>query len=908
MERRRSRLAVLAVVVAGALVATPGARAQSPAPYGLNDAGGFLNVLPPGEAGVDNALQLAAYEALGTIPPHFNDQQPLYQGLLYADPTLTDAQVPQYFKDATFGVKDGDVTSTESPEPGATIVRDSYDVPHIYGQTRAELMFGAGYAAAEDRLFLMDVLRHTGRAELSSFVGGSPSNRAMDEGQWALAPYTEQDLQSQVNAAQSEYGAAGAQVVSDVQNYVAGINAYIGASQLDPLLLPGEYVAIGKSPQPWTVTDVIATASLIGGIFGKGGGNELRSALALQTLERRFGHKAGRRAWTDFREANDPEAPTTIKGKRFPYETGNPFATNGLALPDPGSVAFTPLGTVSGAAASSRGPSGRDGGPFANLGAALRGALQGSAYESNWELVAARHSVTGHPLAVMGPQVGYYVPEILMEEDLHGPGIDARGAAFPGVSLYVELGHGRDYAWSATTSTSDNIDTFAEVLCQDAYHYLYKGRCLPMEKLVRVNSWTPNLDDKTPAGSETLTAYRTVHGIVYARGTVSGRPVAFVHARSTYFHEADSALGFSELNDPNQITGPPAFQHAASNIGFLFNWAYVDASHISYYMSGWLPQRAKGTSPDFPILGTGKYDWRGYNPATHTAAWLPAAAHPHVTDPDYLVSWNNKQAPGWSAADDQWGYGPVHRQQMIEDRVRAGVAGGRKMTIAQLVQSMEEPATEDLRAVKLLPLLLKAVGTPRSATLRQALSELRTWFAAGAHRRDLTKTGHDQYTPAIELMDAWWPKLLSAEFEPMLGTDGLGAVHTMLTFGLESYGGDQFGAGWWGYVSKDLRRLFGSGAERGRYSQAYCGDLPHHRYSIRKLRSRCRAALRASLAAALNVTPQELYGTKCSADPEPACADKDTWTYASAITLPAFPFQNRPTFQQVVTLAQHLPR
>ena len=54
-----------------------------------------------------------------------------------------------------------------------------------------------------------------------------------------------------------------------------------------------------------------------------------------------------------------------------------------------------------------------------------------------------------------------------MEEDLHGPGIDARGAAFAGVNLYVQLGHGRDYAWSATTATSDNVDTFAEVLCQD---------------------------------------------------------------------------------------------------------------------------------------------------------------------------------------------------------------------------------------------------------------------------------------------------------------------------------------------------------------------------------------------------------------------------------------------------------
>src|ERR1017187_5649238 len=207
---------------------------SNPAPHGLNDAGGFLNVLPPGEAGVDNAAQLALYTANGTVPPHFNDQAPLYQNLVYADPTLTDAQVPQFFKDATFGAKPADVTGTESPIPGLTIVRDNYDVPHIYAETRAELMYGAGYAGAEDRLFLMDVLRHTAEAQLASFVGGSQSNRQMDEMQWQSAPYTQADLQSQIDAAPQQYGAAGTQLISDLDSYVSGINAYI-AQASNPL-------------------------------------------------------------------------------------------------------------------------------------------------------------------------------------------------------------------------------------------------------------------------------------------------------------------------------------------------------------------------------------------------------------------------------------------------------------------------------------------------------------------------------------------------------------------------------------------------------------------------------------------------------------------------------------------------
>ena len=222
---------------------------------------------------------------------------------------------------------------------------------------------------------------------------------------------------------------------------------------------------------------MIAIASLVGGIFGRGGGNELNSALTMQAFVDRMGKKAGRRAWLGFRAKNDPEAPTTI-AKPFPYETRSAFAKRGLALPDRGSVRETPTATASSAAAA-------PGEGLDSVGARLQAALEAAGHASNWELVSARHSASGHPLAVMGPQVGYFVPQILMEEDLHGPGIDARGASFAGVNLYVQLGHGRDYAWSATSAGSDNVDTFAEVLCKDKFHYRHRGKCLAMEKLER---------------------------------------------------------------------------------------------------------------------------------------------------------------------------------------------------------------------------------------------------------------------------------------------------------------------------------------------------------------------------------------------------------------------------------------
>ena len=66
---------------------------------------------------------------------------------------------------------------------------------------------------------------------------------------------------------------------------------------------------------------------------------------------------------------------------------------------------------------------------------------------------------------------------------------------------------------------------------------------------------------------------------------------------------------------------------------------------------------APGTDPSLPALGTGKYDWRG---------WLRLNRHPHMIEPrsDILTNWNNKPAPGWGAASDNYGYGAVHRVQL----------------------------------------------------------------------------------------------------------------------------------------------------------------------------------------------------------------------------------------------------
>jgi len=137
------------------------------------------------------------------------------------------------------------------------------------------------------------------------------------------------------------------------------------------------------------------------------------------------------------------------------------------------------------------------------------------------------------------------------------------------------------------------------------------------------------------------------------------------------------------------------------------------------------------------------------------------------------------------------------------------------MGVEQLISAMDEAATQDIRMVELWPIIKKVLGTPSNPQLQDAMAKLESWYADGGHRRDLTNTniatpGTYQHNEAITIMDAWWPKLLEAEFHPALGNEAFGAVQSMLRFGPPNPGSQpaepDFSDGWYGYVSKDPAR------------------------------------------------------------------------------------------------------
>jgi Penicillin amidase len=256
-----------------------------------------------------------------------------------------------------------------------------------------------------------------------------------------------------------------------------------------------------------------------------------------------------------------------------------------------------------------------------------------------------------------------------------------------------------------------------------------------------------------------------------------------------------------------------------------------------------------------------------------------------------IINWNNKPAADWTAADDEWSYGSVHRDELLLDAVaRSGTH-----SLGSLVAAMNRAATEDLRNAEGLPAIEAVLGTgPAPSPREQRMLELlEQWRADGSSRLDRDLDGRID-DPGAAIMDAAWPRIADAVMGPVLGPQLADLASLVSRDNRANSGGSSYGSGWYGYVDKDLRALAGqpvAGAFRTRFCGA--GSLQ---------------ACRASLWQALDDAGDALAAASGSDDP-------DQWRASATAErisfLPSFPvtmrWTNRPTFQQAISYSGHRP-
>ena len=839
-------LAALGGSTAASAAASPPASspAVSPAtePAPLDFSGPAYQILAPGDFG-------------GLL----GDENSFDQGILYNDLTplqgnVTAADLEKYFLSEKFGVT-GPVVRTEEPEPGLVIKRDKNDIPHVYGQTRDEVMFGSGYVAAEDRGLILALGLGPAFAAAADAPGINPFELLLTGREFtpSAQDYTFVAEQEKVLL---EKGPEGAQVVKDLEDWAEGVNAYEASHESERLLPPGI-----------NVVDAMAGFSLIGSIFGNGGGNEVNNSSFLAGLEAKLGATEGLKVFRDLKEVNDPEAPVTTT-KPFPYDGVPTGPTPGAVVIDPGSQSSAAVEAAAATVASKR-------------------------KMSNFLLAGSELSADGHPHAVMGPQLGYFYPEIVMQADLHGGGVDAEGAVAP-ISPYVFIGRGREFAWSLTSADNENVQQFLEQLCnpepktegpptRESTHYVYNGKCIAM-KTFDAGKLAANPANPKGEPEREVTFLESVHGPISGTVTVHGKPYAVARDRSTRGREPAGELAFSDF-DSNRVHNPQEFFEAANELETTFNIPYVDSKHIAYFSAGRLPILAPGTDPSLPTLGTGPYDWRGF---------LSLEQHPHEVDPrsDVFVNWNNKPAPEWGAASDNYSFGPVQRVQLY-----TGFRPG--MTEADVASIMNRAATQDLRAVADWPWIALVLysGKAPSPLAKEAADLVTNWALHGASRFGVTGPEN----PGAAVLDAAFKGIGEAVLGPVLGPELTSEFAAMAPIeNAPSSSGSAYDEGWYGYISKDLRSELGLPIA-GPYSRHYCGNGNLN-------------ACRASLWAAIQTAAEHLKETQGSEPSKwraapvritfPPTYDLQPPTYTEPFTMD---WTNRSTFQQVIEFTSHGP-
>jgi len=740
-----------------------------------------LNIVPHGELapGVPFAkqpgflpadTQARMYDRLTPLFRNVTDQQliPSADGKgFYKSAGLLAENDPSYVTRET-------VTGT-APGAGAVsarVNRDPYGVPHIFSDTDAGATFAAGFVVATDQALLLNQARTNGVAGLIDLPGVPAIQLVL--GLYDYKPSAKvvaQATAAQTRAIQAQ-GAQGAQLLRDIDIYLAGINA--------------RFAQASPTTKPFTRTDIYALNAIKAQFLGEGGGQEIENGLFLDALRQKLGRKAGDGAFEDLRARNDPEATTTT-ALSFAQPTPSVTKPRGLVRIKKGTFKTSAIRLPAAGASAAAAPQAK------------------RQLASNILITAGSRSATGAPLFVGGPQIGFNYPGLTYELQLSSPSMNVRGvssAPFPG---YMLIGRGADYAWTLTSAGADIIDTYAETLCGGSTRrYRYKGTCRAMEKVAA---------GTIAKGGKTVQAtfYRTVHGPVagYAVDRDTGKKVALAKKRSSSGQDTVDQL-FNQQMTFGRVKSARDFIAAAQKTPQTFNSFYANKTEATFYTSGALPRRAKGVNGDLPVNGSGSFEWRGL---------LKTSEHPSVIATDgEIVNWNNKPARNFPAGDDRFGNeGGIQRVDMLKDELRRYP----KPTLANVLAAANAGATQDVRITQFWPTFraMLARGSSPSPRAAQAAGRLQSWFAAGGSRVDANLDGKID-DPGAVILDTAWKKITDAGLCDRLGSGLCKQLEERISR-FDAPPAGQF-SGWHQYMDKDFRTLL-KRPVKGRYSQRYCG-------------------------------------------------------------------------------------
>jgi penicillin G amidase len=447
------------------------------------------------------------------------------------------------------------------------VLRDRWGVPHIRSRGPLDLAFAIGLCHGQDRLWQLEFFRRATAGRLSEFGGADalPLDRLT------------RTLGMQ-RAAAREVDRIGTQLRARLDAYAAGINASIENAPA----LPIEYQILRLEPEPWTVSDLLASAKLM--VLG------LSTNWEMELYRAQLVRDAG----PELAERLEPRYP---RANPIVVEPGRAYAGRGGDLAAQIASVKDAIGLTTHAAGS-----------------------------NNW-VVSGERSVTGRPLLACDPHLSTTMPGLFYQADLACADYRVWGGTLPHSPdpVYCQT---RYAAWGFTNTMADTQDLFVERFnADDARLYELKGEWLSAE-VVR-----EEIHVKGRSTPETLDVTITHHGPIVneALGVEDEEPLALAWTTLQYPLLTDASYGCARAKNHRELLAA-AGEHTSPPLNML--WADAEGN-IGYQLIGKVPIR-KGGSPDVPKPGwTGEFEWDG----TVLYEDLPSVINPAE---GFLVTANNR--------------------------------------------------------------------------------------------------------------------------------------------------------------------------------------------------------------------------------------------------------------------------
>ncbi len=482
-----------------------------------------------------------------------------------------------------------------------------------------------GYAIATDRLWQIELYRRTARGRLAEIFGAS---QLESDTMMRTMGYSDDELTSGFAALDAESKAV-------IAGYVAGINRRISEISGTPLL-PFEFVAMGFSPEDWTVEDVLAWCALLQRNFDPEALDtaQLDNAALLEHLvgfaavnltlgDMSLAQKQAMGMFQDLRWPNDPEAQTYIVDMEDMADDAGDM--DGELREIPGlKDACDEL--------KEKREKVRD-----NL-KKINAKVKMGSYA--W-VVSGKKTASGNPIIYSGPQMGFSVPSIVTEGSIRAAGLNISGMTVPGIPGII-IGRTPHHAWSMQVGHAHSTDYYIEDPTKITYHRV---------ETIKVAG----------AADEELDVYRTDNGpVVNADPVISWRYAHWGHE----FDVVQAFLGLAKAQSMDE------FGEGIEKVAVSQHFCYADRyGNIAYWMSGRNPVRPMDTylGPYLYFLPQGALDEKLIMDWDDNL--LVPRSHARNPKRGFFNGWNNKTSPVYFNAFNSNNdiYGPFQRAHVIEE-------------------------------------------------------------------------------------------------------------------------------------------------------------------------------------------------------------------------------------------------